>query len=466
MRFLGNGIDYSSGRPFTSTISREIFVDRLGLKGETVKRLTRATTFATTFRSGTEMAVGFDIRDPRKAGWTFLINGQDPRREEVIKSVKTLAEHRGMEDPGSPLIYNGEPPEEWVDWLNANYYWPSALENRPSPYYILILGGPDMVPFHFQSVLDSVASVGRLEFDSPGEIEAYSEKVVRLEGAESPVVSRKAIVFAPDGGYPDATFYSHKYMARPLAGFIQERCGCQVEKIMGEEATKENLIQATSGTNPALVYTASHGVGATSESLSIQHLYNGAICCQESGEDCYFTAKDVPAYEPFLEGSVFFQFACFGYGTPAESDFAYWELDPSLSYKTEPFVAALPRRMIAHPRGPLAFIGHLDVAWLHGFDDPNDPDIQELWHPRMAPFVRAASILLEGLPVGLALVDMNKRYDLYNAKISTLLNGIKRGDVRPEDVAERLADAFINRSDAQNYMVYGDPAARIARMQD
>ncbi|MGZ9190290.1 MAG: hypothetical protein ACXW39_09570, partial [Nitrospira sp.] len=29
----------------------------------------------------------------------------------------------------------------------------------------------------------------------------------------------------------------------------------------------------------------------------------------------------IPANEPFLEGAVFFQFACYGYGTPAQSDY-------------------------------------------------------------------------------------------------------------------------------------------------
>ena len=41
-------------------------------------------------------------------------------------------------------------------------------------------------------------------------------------------------------------------------------------------------------------------------------------------EDWLITAEDVDGEQPFLEGSVVFQFACFGYGTPAESDFRHW----------------------------------------------------------------------------------------------------------------------------------------------
>ena len=34
------------------------------------------------------------------------------------------------------------------------------------------------------------------------------------------------------------------------------------------------------------------------------------------------------------------------------------------------FIASLPQKLIAHPRGPIIYIGHVDVALLHGFDDP------------------------------------------------------------------------------------------------
>ncbi len=33
------------------------------------------------------------------------------------------------------------------------------------------------------------------------------------------------------------------------------------------------------------------------------------------------------------------------------------------------FVAALPKRLLAHPRGPIAYAGHRDTAWRHGFAD-------------------------------------------------------------------------------------------------
>jgi hypothetical protein len=178
-------------------------------------------------------------------------------------------------------------------------------------------------------------------------------------------------------------------------------------------------------------------------------------------DEWLYTAEDIPMNEPFLEGGVFFQFACFGYGTPAESDYSHWMGKPTLNSKAD-FVAALPKRLLAHPQGPIAFVGHVDLAWLHGFDDPDNPHPLEPWNPRIEPFVYAVDTLLKVQPVGLAMSKLSQRYDITNAQLTSTYDLIQKGKIKMTDqVRARLAQAFITRSDAQNYMVYGDPAARL-----
>jgi hypothetical protein len=208
-----------------------------------------------------------------------------------------------------------------------------------------------------------------------------------------------------------------------------------------------------------------HGRGGAGEPFDVQKSLNGALCCQhdagDAPENWLFTADDVPLDEPFLEGAIFFQFACFGYRTPAESDFSHWLRRPEL-HTTADFVSALPKRLLAHPKGPIAFVGHLDTAWLHGFADPSDPYILDRWHPRIEPFVRAVDILLKVQPAGLAMAAMSKRYDIGNALLTSTVDRLQRGKIQitPEFHA-RLVDAFITRNDAQNYFVFGDPAVRL-----
>lgn len=471
MNIYGMGIDYTSGRPLFAPLEDGQFgqaiLEGLSRNGEQVHDLARATTSGGRTRSGVESQVPTEnLANPTTAGWTLLVNESDPLKQDYIEAVRGLAERRGMGDPDAPLVFNGQPPEEWFDWLVDNY---SILSPGKLPHYILILGNPTQIPFHFQALLSTAASVGRLDLP-PQELQTYSDKLVRLESrTDQPSVARQALVFATDGGLGDATLFSHHYLAKPLAAHIQEKLGFQTHTLFAEQAIKEELKEHLLDSRAALIFTASHGMGAPKEPLEIQKRYNGAICCQHSPDDptesWLYSADDlpqVPPDEPFLEGSVFFQFACFGYGTPAESDFNHWLGKPGVNSQ-EDFVAALPRRLLAHPRGPVAYIGHVDTAWLHGFNDPEAPFLQEAWHPRIAPFVNTVEeLLLNSRPAGYAMREMARHYNIGNALLSSTYDRIKRGKVKvDEGFLARLVSAFITRSDAQNYMVYGDPAARL-----
>jgi len=59
-------------------------------------------------------------------------------------------------------------------------------------------------------------------------------KVIQLEEADGPVVSRDWVLFAPDCGLNDATHFSHAYMAKPLSGLFGKR-GFRVEKLLAHE---------------------------------------------------------------------------------------------------------------------------------------------------------------------------------------------------------------------------------------
>ena len=333
---------------------------------------------------------------------------------------------------------------------------------------MLIVGGPELVPFGFQSLMDSIASVGRLEFERIEDLGVYVDKLLRLEAAPEPIVEREALFFATDGGLEDPTYFSRKYMAEPLAAHVRDEHKFKTTEIMGEEATKANLLKALKQTKAGLVYTASHGLGATSETMSVQTRYNGAICCQSDGPltlDHLLSADDISLAEPILEGAVVFQFACFGYGTPAVSEYAHWM--PETSGKTEQlaerdFIAALPKRLLAHPRGPIAFIGHLDTAFLHGFADPSQPHTLDRWHARIAPFKKAVDRLLGVQPSGLAMEGINERYALCNAMITNTNDRVQRGTMTwNEEALAGFLDTWITRGDAQNYLIFGDPAARL-----
>jgi hypothetical protein len=470
MRVLGLGIDYATGKPALPPQDEGKFARKVQATFQAgldhLREEAAATTDAGLTRDKRAKRPAMNLNDPRSVGWTFLVNKADGRRQDFLRILEPLARHRGMTDPRKPLTLQTMPSEEWFDWLQKNYSPPNG---PPPPHFVLIVGGPEQVPFRFQSLLNCAAAVGRVEFDSLEELEAYVKKVLALERRKKPATARQAVVFAPDGGPDDATYFSHRYMAIPLLKTIQAQRQFTATPLLGDDATKDALLKALRGGKPALVYTASHGLAAMQADPEEQRRLQGAICCQGSGSgpamEWLLTADDIPLEEPFLEGGVFFQFACFGYGTPARSDFAHWLGKPEVSAPSD-FVAALPKRLLAHPRGPVAFIGHVDTAWLHGFRDPSASEIRERLDPRLAPFVHAVTQLLQAQPVGIALADMSKRYNWKNAELTDLFDRAEAGEITWDAPRlSRLVDDFIVRTDAQNYMIFGDPAAA-AQMSD
>ncbi|HRZ56678.1 MAG TPA: hypothetical protein P5525_14625 [Candidatus Paceibacterota bacterium] len=468
MKVLGFGVDFK-GKPLFAPVAGKEFEQQLmaALKRNAVRvrKSARATSVGFSYRSAIKRKV-VDMGDPRQAGWSYLVQHKDPQREDYERILAPLARERGMADPAAPLLFDEEGPDEWLDWINDSYY-SRRLEGKTPPHYILIVGGPERVPFRFQSLLDTVASVGRLAFDNVDDLSQYVSKVLRLEKADEPTVTREALFFAPDGGPDDPTHFSRRYMVEPMATHVEKDLSFNVRRLVGNQATKQNLVEALKTQRPALVYTASHGLGALGESEETQKRYNGAVCCQRSGGltmDDLFSGDDVPKDEPFLEGSVFFQFACFGYGTPAQSDYAHWLDGVPKKYGKSDFVAHLPKRLLAHPRGPIAFVGHLDTAFLHAFADPEMPEILDRWHTRIEPFLAAVDRLLaDGQASALAMEDMAHRYTICNTLITNTYDRERRGKVKwtPKERASFL-DNWITRSDAQNYMVFGDPAARLS----
>jgi len=148
---------------------------------------------------------------------------------------------------------------------------------------------------------------------------------------------------------------------------------------------------------------------------------------------------------------VAFLFACYGAGTPDSDSFPQAER-PRVDYTaTQPFVAALPERLLSHPNGSaLAVIGHVERAW--GFSiKPAGVG------PQVGPFRNLLRRILQGERVGHATKELNEKYALLSTQLLNLQHA--PADKRPAD--RELAGLWIDRNDIQNYILLGDPAARL-----
>jgi hypothetical protein len=329
------------------------------------------------------------------------------------------------------------------------------------PYYLLLVGGPDRIPFRFQYQLDVSFAVGRIAFDTVEEYSRYAESVVRAEGeTRAPSTS---VFFGTRNPDDRATALSAEHLVAPLAEGLAARFPDRAfETLVGEgEATKANLSAAFHrDAAPAFVFTATHGM-AFPKGDPRQASHQGAPLCQEwpgplqwrqpIPQDFYLAGDDV-ADEATVAGAVVFLFACYGAGTPQHDDFAD-SLGTPPEIAAGPFVAGLPRRLLGHPRGSaLAVVGHVERAWGYSFVWPGIGS-------QLQVFDSAFAELLRGVPVGHAVEYFSDRYAALTTDLEALKEEARFGGT-PDPL--EVSGLWTARNDARNYVLLGDPAVRIA----
>jgi len=400
--------------------------------------------------------------------WTYLVHEDDPHINEYKEIIKPLARHRGMRIPDVPLRFYGQ-CHEWRGWLKKH------LENIPMmmrPNYILIVGDPEMIPFEFQSRLDVQANVGRVCFDTLEGLQTYVDKVVRLSN-DPPLLEKKATFFAPNYGKNkneeyDATYYSYNKMVKPMLDYIKKdlaTLNIATDPLAENNATKDRLVDNLTKSKSAFVYVASHGVGRA-KGADRQKEVTGAIACQDWNEtpddDSLFKGKDIPLDKktPFLEGAVFVQFSCFSYGTPKYDEVVDLSSDesPARPIADKSLVADIPKKLLAHPRGPLAFIGHVNIAYLEGFYDDNDV-LSEEDKIGLGPYNSIVDSVFNNQTMGTAMNTMNMR----GADDSRVLSDELPVYIKNPSAKKKLEinKLFLSKHDSVNYFLFGDPAVKL-----
>lgn len=455
-----NGLDATTGAPLVGPVSYDALSQRV-LEEYGAKERQEDQAEAFTIRSSFRFFDEYELDDPAQAGWGLLVHADEA--EAMKEHLADLIAHRS----GRVLLYQGEDPREWKEKNHAD-----AINPEKFPYYVLIAGSPSKVPFELQFSLDVLQSVGRVDFDSPEDYAHYAKAIVDHEKGAAPAPGKRAVFFAPRHDYP--TTQSESRMVRPLLDQLPQSTGIPqnlvYDALRGPDATKEKLGAAVgaddSGKTPALLFSASHGIGFHTDDPN-QRTLQGSIVCQDyafpltpTQRNGFVTGYDVKEGEFALPGGIHFFFACFGAGTRQKSDFARYmpnEEDRQELKDTqgkEAFTAYLPKCLLASPKGgALAVVGHVDPAWVHSFVSP----ITE--GRRIYPFGFTLARLLRGMPVGYAVDVFNKKYSDYSTDLLSLIEDLEEDGVEPDPY--ELGDLWICRNDAQNYVIVGDPAVRL-----
>ncbi|NTX07574.1 hypothetical protein [Myxococcus sp. CA040A] len=417
-----------------------------------------------------------------------LVVPEEPEGQRLLELIKPLRALRQREQGDHPVrtysVSRGMDREAAHQWKHKTFGSEQVAE-EDRPRYLLILGDLDLVSLELQQVLSTDSLVGRLAFPSDEGYRAYVEKVLRWEERPSPAKRGHLLYYtARDGS--SATLQGHGLLMEPCfqASRRRQQEGRQrahppvslVETGEGSGTAVERFLRFASGAEPSVLLSLSHGLGRPQgrewTSADEQRALQGALLLARGQR---LTEAEV-ASRPFLPGGIWFGLACFSAGTPAQSAYTPWlRALPASMYPAgadhaasllpapgeRPFVAALPQAALANPEGPLAVVGHMDLAWTLGFSDQGQSRHDRFHHvvemlghrfragAALSPLLRAAN------EVGLWL---SSRF--HDARVAQ--DAKRRSQTSPTDWAFQ----WLQYHDLSSYVLLGDPAVRLPLAED
>ena len=472
---LSFGIHAATGRPLNS-LTDEIIEQMLGNEAPGVLDLAlKARDEAKS--SGAQdfgLATGEEVVDPNDlgvAGWGILYG--PTVSQEIKDALAPLIERRKQESGALFKVFDadGVRKEEKVhDWLKRRKVSLNpVVPDAGVPYYLLIVASPQDVSFEFQYSLDLYWACGRLWFDTAEEFRRYAESVVKYETDAKPPTTRQLALFAPEHDFDNPTQLFTRQVAEPLCGrqttkpALGSALKYQLREFLGVKATKENLAKILRGKidggKPALLFSGGHGMqfnNGDPKQLATQ----GALVCQDwTGygaitDEHWFAAKDVPA-DADVHGLVHFMFACHGGGVPQFDNFDRLN-DAPAEIAPRAFFSKLPQALLAHKNGgALAVLAHMERAYTYGFQgDGGFPQIQG--------YRGVLAGLLRGDRIGQATDTFNVTWAAVSTRLSEAQYDYRRDSTLPIAPIRKL---WVQRDDARNFMVFGDPAVRLRQQE-
>src|SRR5271166_684742 len=218
-----------------------------------------------------------DPTDVATAGWAVVLPSETP--DEVCQAIEQLVAHR-RDHTRVPadrcLILDYRPGQSLADWLRVLGALLADVEPTRLPYYVALVGGPEVISFEFQTLLDMNYAVGRIAFDRPEQYRRYVEGLIAYEKAGAAPSGRAILYWGPRNRADRATQLSADCLIRPLFNgipatgdqpalpAIAEQRRFRSRCLGGPDATRANLLEplhaAEPSSRPAFLFTASHGL--------------------------------------------------------------------------------------------------------------------------------------------------------------------------------------------------------------
>ncbi len=400
--------------------------------------------------------------DLRRQRWGVVVPA-GPRGDALAAAISPLIEHRRSQQGAPPHVLRFGAADQPAVWLKDVY---AAIAAADRPRYVLIVGDLSEVGIELQRALSVVAFVGRVAFRCDRHYGDYAAKVIAAEAASRSRIQMK-FFSAADGSA--ATQIGDAELTRPCHQQAEDAHRNALLDIEPPQLVPSGgaAFRAACRSPRTLLFTMSHGVGQAGWDDRTRRELQGSLVL-ERGD--LLSATELAA-GPFLPGGIWVAFACFGAGTPSTSSYRHWIeqlVDPSeraaIAERTLGaipadqigFVAAPAAAALANKDGPLAIVGHVDLAWAASFHDGVKP--------RTGHISEALQLIAGGTRVGIASdVIFEAARQAANAitDAENASEAARRADKPDPTDRRRLLMDWMIYQDLRNFILLGDPAVTL-----
>ena len=324
------------------------------------------------------------------------------------------------------------------------------------PWYLLLCGSPEVLPWDLQYVLNTAAFAGRLDLDEAG-LAHYVDALIQ-GWKDASCRPEQPVVWTVDHGHPDITFLMRHAIAEPVAAALKgdSEIGDGLLRLAGKDATASGLIDALAARQPALLVTTSHGLTGPladpdrmAEQLGflVDHL-RASLGPEE------LLAKWQP------DGAIWYAHACCSAGSDKRTRYKGLVAEGSSVEKVLEGVAALgarvaplPRKLLGAEKPLRAFVGHVEPTFNWTLQSPETGQI-------LTSTIQKAlyNDLYSAKPVGMAF---DRVYRHVGELLAQWRNAVDEVDLGIPGARTAALRSQLTALDRQSMVILGDPTACI-----
>jgi hypothetical protein len=403
-----------------------------------------------------EVGWGVILPDDDHLSATVKANGDDA--PELLSLLKAR--------PGSPVLrYRPDLQQGYLRRYFPNGSAEDLSVQAPNPgtgpgripQYLLIVGGPDKIPWSMQYALNMSTFVGRLDLPPAG-LKNYINALID-DWAGQTTRPAAPVVWSVDYGEPDITWL----MARAIAGKLWELFKSDGDfhgvLLNGPDATGAALGAALVEKAPSLIVTTSHGMTGPLDDAGLLLTQLGAPVDAQYRP---LSLAQLGGWKP--SGAIWYAHACCSAGSDYKSrydsllpeDGAIVGMLRKIANTAGATVAPLAKALLGAEQPLRAFVGHVEPTFDWTLRDPANKQV--VTHVLRKALYNKLYQQDKRTPIGYALKEVYKEAGAFYGAWQDAKRGV---DENRAGMRDRALYRQLVAMDRQTTVILGDPTVAL-----